>query len=279
MSIADTKQYINFLYEPKQQRTIRLLGKEPTNMRSYLNVNKTTAMAFLTDPSFYKGRHAYISVSPSNATNYNIVWVDMDTLDTSTLTGLPEPSMVVHTGGGRHYYWKLDRFVEAARVEAINYNLALQMYGDHCYDVNRLLRVAGTQNIKYNTPAGDYAPVKTEYYSNTTYAPSRFSTNAIVPKNTESIVDFELSPIEELEKKLRRLPANALERVMSGHSDGEDWSYQDFTICWVLKGYGFTPADIFSLFTFEEYGLARGVESRGRDIKRYVTKILVKQGF
>ena len=66
----------------------------------------------------------------------------------------PEPTLIVHSGGGFHCYWVLQNplnvneyGVEA--LETINKNLSLKLGGDAgTQDVSRVLRVSGTHNFK-----------------------------------------------------------------------------------------------------------------------------------
>jgi len=75
------------------------------------------------------------------------LWVDIDLLDAPQAT-LP-PSITVHSGGGWHYYWLLDKYCTSNEtIEAANKLLQEDTDGDHCFNCNRLLRVPGTTNTK-----------------------------------------------------------------------------------------------------------------------------------
>ena len=66
----------------------------------------------------------------------------------------PEPSLIVHSGGGFHCYWLLQNPLnvneyEIAALEAINKNLSLKLGGDAgTQDIPRVLRIPGTYNFK-----------------------------------------------------------------------------------------------------------------------------------
>jgi len=63
----------------------------------------------------------------------------------------PAPHLLVFSGGGYQALWRLterlpaDEWIE--RVEATNREIEKQISGDHCFNVNRILRVPGTINI------------------------------------------------------------------------------------------------------------------------------------
>lgn len=108
---------------------------------------------------------------------------------------LPEPSAVIHTGGGLHIYWINDALLTAAEWKPYAHGLKALMireelkadYGlttDNC----RLLRVPGTFNHKYDPPRPvELLPVPLKLYSFandlhflTTHAPAVVTSKAAV---------------------------------------------------------------------------------------------------
>lgn len=92
-----------------------------------------------------------------------VLWSDIDRLNLTRedvlalcqKAGLPEPSMLVFSGGGWHVYWLLDEPVEldgakgerTRHVEAINRGLARLLGGDETvWNADRILRPPGTVN-------------------------------------------------------------------------------------------------------------------------------------
>jgi len=126
----------------------------------------------LTDPdlSHFKNTNVYFGVCPrrerqgkeENVGEVNSVWVDLDCenmkekldalkkLDRFDLS----PSIIVSSGNGLHCYWLLDRpyaiKTDKDRLGAKGYlkGLALALNGDKTFDLSRILRVPGTQNLK-----------------------------------------------------------------------------------------------------------------------------------
>jgi len=66
----------------------------------------------------------------------------------------PEPTLIIHTGGGFHCYWVLSIPIEVSTygieaIEATNKTLSLLLGGDAgTQDISRVLRVPGTYNFK-----------------------------------------------------------------------------------------------------------------------------------
>lgn len=66
---------------------------------------------------------------------------------------IPPPTIIIFSGGGHQAIWKLDKPVEingsesaARELELYNIFIELQMGGDHCHNVDRILRLPGTIN-------------------------------------------------------------------------------------------------------------------------------------
>lgn len=66
--------------------------------------------------------------------------------------GLP-PTIIVDSGGGYQGLWRLDELFYVGgtaerwgNIEAYNRQLAADLGGDHCHNIERILRVAGTVN-------------------------------------------------------------------------------------------------------------------------------------
>lgn len=80
-----------------------------------------------------------------------VLWSDIDRGAIPYAT-LP-PSFIVFSGGGWHYYWLLDEWcTDLTTIEDANKALMEDTDGDSCWNANRLLRVPGTTNTKYDIP-------------------------------------------------------------------------------------------------------------------------------
>ena len=68
--------------------------------------------------------------------------------------GLPEPTVLLFSGGGYQAFWKLETPIpidgDLEKAEAAKlYNLKIErlLGGDNCHDVSRIMRVPGTVNV------------------------------------------------------------------------------------------------------------------------------------
>jgi hypothetical protein len=67
---------------------------------------------------------------------------------------VPPPSAIVDSGGGYQGFWRLDEplyvggnLARAEEVEAYNQQLELVLRGDHCFNIDRVMRLPGTWNL------------------------------------------------------------------------------------------------------------------------------------
>jgi hypothetical protein len=85
-----------------------------------------------------------------------VLWADIDTKDAGILTAnyavlkgfKIEPSYIVDTGHGFHFYWLLKEPTSPADAEKIMREIARVLGGDHTYDAPRILRLPNTTNVK-----------------------------------------------------------------------------------------------------------------------------------
>ncbi len=102
----------------------------------------------------------------ADLTSAGAVWVDLDLKPfaspsdlAAAVEGFPiPPSAVVASGSGQHLYWFLETPYRAAEhdgwpaLEAVTRGLALALQADAGWPANKLLRVPGTRNHKYQPP-------------------------------------------------------------------------------------------------------------------------------
>src|SRR5262249_42394103 len=65
----------------------------------------------------------------------------------------PPPSVIIFSGGGHQGFWRLDTPIsvkDAAHIEKLEaYNIGLEqtLGGDHCHNIDRIMRPPGTINL------------------------------------------------------------------------------------------------------------------------------------
>jgi hypothetical protein len=145
----------------------RKSGKTISGMRyvadkSRPNIAKLKAL--YTDVDFKGGDHGY----PSEAD------AESGIADFLVASNLPPPNVVVHTGGGFHIYWTMDRElpVDEWQVLADQLKDAINTHGLRCdngvtADPSHVLRVPNTKNYKYDPPR----PVKLHKFTENIYTP------------------------------------------------------------------------------------------------------------
>lgn len=66
----------------------------------------------------------------------------------------PAPTVIIDSGGGFQAFWKLEEPFQvggdegkASEIEAFNQQLEILLGGDHCFNVDRIMRLPGTVNV------------------------------------------------------------------------------------------------------------------------------------
>lgn len=79
---------------------------------------------------------------------------------------VPPPTLVVDSGRGMWALWQLDEpCLDPERVEDCNLWLANQLTADKCHNINRVMRLAGTVNLKTGQRSGVLLDVPGRLYS------------------------------------------------------------------------------------------------------------------
>jgi len=80
----------------------------------------------------------------------SVVWVDIDGEPQGSELGRMaalRPHLTVHSGGGLHCYWRLEREQEPDEIESLNRRLCMLIGGDpSCTDRGRIMRLPGSFN-------------------------------------------------------------------------------------------------------------------------------------
>lgn len=178
--------------------------------------------------------------------------------------GLP-PTMVIHSGGGFHCYWVLNRPAQVEeigkeRIEAANKALTIQLRGDvGTQNINRILRVPGTFNFKN---AGNPREVTIVIGDGPKYDIEQFAhlldaKPATKPKEHESTKPKNIvTGKSEWDQKILSLPVSAkIKNLIIGGNDGSypSRSEADQAVTTALVNKGMSDADIKSIF--ENYGI------------------------
>ena len=132
-------------------------------IRRILNGQVYTEYVFCNEPISHSKHNTFFGVCPreeagkdkaADIKTVRCLWADIDnTTDwKKRCENVPQPTLVVLTGGGVQCYWKLKAPIcPDVAVPRLRW-LIQQVGGDHCHDVSRVLRLPGSVNYKYNPP-------------------------------------------------------------------------------------------------------------------------------
>lgn len=194
-----------------------------------------------------------------------VCWVDLDLPPNGTgdvfeiARQLEEwklpPTLMIHSGGGIHAYWKLDHFYPAKEVEAANLGLERELGGDRCHSIDHVLRVPGTLNYKYDPPA----EVRVILYKKRTYKLEE------LPRAERETLEGDAGDL-----KAEALPEDFLatisdelrERIL--HGSKEDRSANDYHVVKTLLSLGYTQGQCLSVLETEDWAVGDKTKQRGR---------------
>lgn len=173
----DTINHLKYLFDgmpEDEQIEWRFIAKDKPIIRIFGNqVNL--------DDMQQRGYNVFVGVfsrKEKKVCSSRALWVDIDykdrqkgliPIDSSVIlelqTSTIPPSFLVHSGHGVHAYWLLDeRIYDHDLAKSVLKRLVAHFDADKCHDVARILRVAGTYNLKdtsspiptrLETPYGD----------------------------------------------------------------------------------------------------------------------------
>lgn len=90
------------------------------------------------------GRYAHVDIDPpkeGGAFDWVSVLADLD-------SAICPPSFVINSGNGLQAFWRLHEAAsEPGEIERINRAIAVHLGGDHCHNIDRLMRLPGTVNL------------------------------------------------------------------------------------------------------------------------------------
>jgi P4 family phage/plasmid primase-like protien len=162
------------------------------------------------------------------------LWADVD--GDGDLRGrlnghVPPPTMTVASGGGLNLYWALEQPIgDAIEIEARNRWLSDNLEADHCWNADRVLRLAGTINWpNRKKKANGRVPVLarlTEHHPDHVYGLDAFgrieATEANNGKSADLGDDIQLLTLDDLPAELRkRLTATARRLIKEGPQPDE----------------------------------------------------------
>jgi len=157
---------------------IRAIALDKTRAKSFFFTTPSAAQKLLKKLSktqchicFSAATRKQKSGTKKSAFYLPALWADLD-INILQLNKLPEPTIIINSGKGKHLYWMLEKPVrlepewKIALIEAILEGIAETISADkNAKDISRVLRLPGSVNYKYKPPV----PVTLHSYSGKTY--------------------------------------------------------------------------------------------------------------
>lgn len=118
--------------------------------RKWMPVFQRGALKTPTGVDVYFGpapRSEHGVMGKGNCLGSQVLWVDVDSGE--LIPSILPPTVIVQSGHGYHLYWRLLEFQTDHKViETLNAGLAQSIKGDSCHNIDRIMRVPGTDNCK-----------------------------------------------------------------------------------------------------------------------------------
>jgi len=128
--------------------------------RSFKHTNRAAMCEWIDDRQgksnlYFTVNELGLGVKNRKATKEDVgraLYIHVDVDDASALDRirkyLPQPTMILFSGGGYQAFWKLrEPSTDLARVERINRQIARALGGDNCHNIDRIMRLPGTINV------------------------------------------------------------------------------------------------------------------------------------
>jgi putative DNA primase/helicase len=176
-----------------------------------------------------------------------------------------QPTIVIHSGGGFHCYWILISPVNVKKIgvkslENVNRAFTAKLKGDSVHNVNRILRIPGTLNLKLPDNPREVTVV---FDGGPTYEIDDFKPllnfgekSKTKPKTTTANIQPAESLPTEWDQKISNLPVS--DKIKNLIINGNDGTYTsrseaDMAVIVALVNKGVSESDIRSIF--ENYAI------------------------
>lgn len=178
----------------------------------------------------------------------------------STLLGYKiQPSCIIDSGGGYQAFWRLAVPIEDLNlVERCNLQLARDLGGDHCHNIDRIMRLPGTTNWpnrKKKALGRESREAELVFQADTDYDIAEFVAAPKVEGEAEPILDLE-EPVS-----LEELPLTDELRalIVIGKAPGREYSSRSeaawFVMCEMVRRQ-INPAAILQICLNKEYAIS-----------------------
>lgn len=213
--------------------------------------------------------------------------------------GLPKPTVILFSGGGYQAFWRLKTPVKidgnlqlAEEFELYNRRLEQIFGGDHCFNVDRIMRLPGTVNVpdakKRKKGRVEELAVLLEFNNNSyeltefkkgqavqVSGPSRdggeYGVEVNIPGNVEKIMDLSELDKWNVPDRLKIIVAQGMhpEQPKEGDNSRSAWLFD--CVCGLVRC-GVPDEVIFALLTDSEWGISASVVELKGGAERYAIR-------
>lgn len=184
-----------------------------------------------------------------------------------------QPTMVIDSGNGYQCFWRLEtiqikgtseeRLKQCNYIERCNYQLMIDLDGDNCFNVDRIMRLPGSVNFPNAAKLRKGRKERETSYAinNNSYKLDDFKPCPLGIVMTQKLVqklpEVEAIPIPEAFNFLLEMHDSLLARwngSKKGLEADKSRSAMDFSLLAILKEEEFKPDEVFSILKQFKYG-------------------------
>lgn len=299
----DKKAISTKSFMPNQSKLVNDFLKEYNGIRNiYFHVNTTvegiTKKALKEDIVSCEWLH--IDIDPEKGLDVAAEQERALSLLTDKLpNGIPKPTVIIFSGGGYQGFWKLKQpEIVDGKLELCNeferYNKRLEQVfgGDHCHNVDRIMRLPGTINIPdaKKKKAGRVETLATclEFNKNRVYDISEFKKAQAIQSDlghdgggygVEVKISSSVSPIEDLSEldewnvpdrvKVIIAQGRHPDQPKEGDNSRSAWLFD--CVCQLIRA-NVPDEVIFALLTDKEWAISESILEAGPNAEKYAIR-------
>lgn len=298
---TDKKKIQTIPFAPSQHEEVRAwLEEKGKDHNLYFAVNPTSRMmskkAEKEDISTMEYLHVDIDQRPGEEFEAEIQRALRITTE-ALPDGIPEPTFVIHSGGGVHAYWRLEQPFpidgdpgKCAEAERYNQQMEVEFGGDHCWNIDRIMRLPGTLN-RPDQKKIDKGRVTTLAHlvkqTDVSYPLSKFVPVPLVQDGLgfsgggADLVDIDLGNIKRLDRVDElaewKVPDHTQRVIVQGVDPDQPhrWGSRSEPLWYVvneLVRHDVPDEVIYSVITDPKFLISESVVEKGRGMDKYAKK-------
>lgn len=292
-TLTDEKQALSWVEKHNGKDNVYFLVNEAT---SQFNNNSQNTKKKASKNDMFSAKWLHIDIDPQEG--HDIQEEQKRALDLLTdrlPKGIPDPTVIIFSGGGYQGFWrlrapyKIDGVVkQAEEFELYNKRLEQVFGGDHCHNVDRIMRLPGTVNIpdakkrkkgrvetvarllQFNQKQYDLDDFKKAQAVQTS-GPARDTKDVNIPGNVERIQDLAELDDYNVPDRLKIIISQGHhpDQPKEGDNSRSAWLFD--CVCGLVRC-GVPDAIIYSLITDPDWHISSSVVELKGGADRYARR-------